>query len=288
MAKTTQVALVLIALIVGVTGCNENAAYERMAETHRLAGALATEFARASSASDRAVMADTDDTASTFANEARAASDAVASTINSLSPILEGLSYSDESRLLKEFASRFADYRALDRDILALAVEGSNAKAQRLSFGAAQEAADSMRDAVGQLAPARPGDAWQVKALGAMALASARDIQVLHAPHIAEADEAAMTRLETRMIEAGAAAHEALVSLERVVAARSRPQLAVATAALDRLNTLNSEIRTLSRRNTNVRALALSLGQKRVLAALCESTLHALQEAIARRGLPVR
>ena len=58
------------------------------------------------------------------------------------------LGYSAEARLLEEFGSRFAEYRALDETILGLAVENTNLKAQRLSFGPAQEAADAFRDAL--------------------------------------------------------------------------------------------------------------------------------------------
>lgn len=57
-------------LLVFVAACNENAAYARVAEAHRLAVVLGTEFARATNASDRAVMADTDDASVTFAKEA--------------------------------------------------------------------------------------------------------------------------------------------------------------------------------------------------------------------------
>ena len=42
---------------------------------------------------------------------------------------------------------------------------------------------------------------------------------------------------------------------------------------------VNAEIVVLSRRNSNVRSLALSLGQKRMLTAGCEETLRALQDA---------
>lgn len=42
------------------------------------------------------------------------------------------------------------------------------------------------------------------------------------------------------------------------------------------------EIIDLSRRNSNVRALALSLGRKRTLAAECDAELQALREALAQ------
>ena len=47
---------------------------------------------------------------------------------------------------------------------------------------------------------------------------------------------------------------------------------------------VNAEIVGLSRRNTNVKSLAMSLGQKRMLTAACEESLRALQEALATRG----
>jgi hypothetical protein len=47
---------------------------------------------------------------------------------------------------------------------------------------------------------------------------------------------------------------------------------------------LNGELVALSRRNTNVRSLALALGQKRTLTSACQDTLRALQESLAQRG----
>ena len=47
---------------------------------------------------------------------------------------------------------------------------------------------------------------------------------------------------------------------------------------------LNAQLIALSRRNTNVRSLALSLGQKRMLTATCEDSLRALQDALGKRG----
>ncbi len=57
-----------------------------------------------------------------------------------------------------------------------------------------------------------------------------------------------------------------------------------ATAALDRFHDLNTQLIVLSRRNSNVRSLALSLGKKRVLTARCEENLHAIQDALSKRA----
>jgi hypothetical protein len=145
-----------------------------------------------------------------------------------------------------------------------LAVENSNLKAQRLSFGPAPEAADTFRDALAAVVPAvAANDRFHVEALVSTAVATVREIQVLQAPHIADADEAVMTRMEKRMATSETAARTALQTL--TPSSPRRPQLAAASAALDRFMDLNSQIIALSRRNTNVRSLALSLDQKRTI-----------------------
>ena len=275
----------VVMLVATATGCSNtpDPALQRLMESRRLAADLVVQFTKAADAANRAVMADTDEASTTFAREAEQAAQAVQSGMDALRPVLQSLGYTDESRLLSEFAGRFSEYRALDRSILDLAVENTNLKAQRLSFGAAQQAADAFRDALEGARPAAPAD-WRTEALVATAVGQVREIQVLQAPHIAEADDAAMTRIEERMAASEAAARRALRALAALVPLAARPRLAAATAALDQFMALNREIVALSRRNTNVRSLALSLGQKRMLTAACEDTLGALQNALAKRG----
>lgn len=265
-----------------MSGCDVNKALERVAQGRALSGDLHLQFTRAVDAGNRAVMADTDESSVAFAREAEAATGAAQKDADALAPILHGLGFSDEVHLLEEFDKRFAAYKTLDRTILDLAVENTNLKAQRLSFGAAQAAVDALRDSLGAVTPAK--DVWQVKALAAAVVASAREIQALQAPHIAEADEADMTSLETRMFSAESEARSALKTLTSLVQPASRPQLAAATADLDRLMTLNAQIVGLSRRNSNVRSLALSLNEKRTATAACEESLRALGDALAKRG----
>jgi hypothetical protein len=257
---------------------------ERLLEARRLAADLLVQLSKAADASNRAVMANTDEASVASAREAEQATQSVQRDAAALGPILLGLGYSDETRVLEEFSSRFSEYRALDRTILGLAVENTNLKAQRLSFGPAQEAADAFRNSLEALAVSDTAkDTWHLKALCASAVAAEREIQVLQAPHIAESDEPAMTRIEKRMAASQATARIALVTLAKVVQPSSSPQLAAATQALDRFMELNAQIIDLSRRNTNVRSLALSLGQKRTLTAACEDSLDALQSALSKR-----
>jgi hypothetical protein len=267
-----------------IAGCDVNTALKELSEARQLAADLLVQFTKASNAANLAVMADTDETSVAFAREAEQATEAIQKDADRLSPILRQLRFWKELDLLEEFGTRFAEYRALDRNILDLAVENTNLKAQRLSFSAAQEAADAFRDSLDSVAPLDVKDTWRVRALAATAVASVREIQGLQAPHIAEADDATMTGLEKRMASSEKAARSALQTLAGLIQPASRPKLAAATAALDRLMQINTQIISLSRRNSNVRSLALSLNQKRTVTASCEESLRALRDALAKRG----
>src|SRR5882724_10224191 len=192
--------LVLAALAVSAAGCGNvdvNATLAQVSEARQLSAGLQVQFTKTADAANRAVMADTDATSVAFAREAEQATAAVQKDVDALTPILGTLGYTDETRLLKDFSTTFAEYRSLDRRILDLAVENTNLKAQRLAFGPAQEAANAFRDALKGVVPSIPAnEAWHGVALVAQAVTTVREIQVLQAPHIANADEAVMTRME--------------------------------------------------------------------------------------------
>jgi hypothetical protein len=86
------------------------------------------------------------------------------------------------------------------------------------------------------------------------------------------------------MTAAEGVARNELKTLSGLVGPGSRAQLTAASSALDRFVGVNAQLIALSRRNTNVRSLALSLGQKRMLTATCEDSLRALQDALGKRG----
>ncbi|MFN8007500.1 MAG: hypothetical protein U0V70_10845 [Terriglobia bacterium] len=271
-------------LFFSVVACDVNTALERVSRARDLSADLLVQFSKAADASNRAVMADTDEASVAFAQEAEQTKNKVQADIDTLKPILDELRYADESRLLQDFVTRYTEYRELDHRVLDLAVENTNLKAQRLSFGASQEAADSFRDLLKSVVPRSPADQWHVEALAASAVATVREIQVLQAPHIADADEAVMSRIEKSMATSEVSARNALKTLESLIEPNSKARLVAATAALDRFVSINQQIISLSRRNTNVRSLALSLNQKGNIVPECEKTLHALRDALSKRG----
>ena len=282
--RVLSIVLVGLALTaVGTAGCvNPLTALPKLFEARRLASELHVSFTRAAEASNRAVMADTDEASIAAKDEATAARQAADHDLATLQPILTELDYADELRALAAFKTRYEEYRRLDDEILPLAIENSNLKAQRLSFGDAQEAAKAFRaslDAAVRLAT--PAQANTAALLADRAAIGVLEIQVLQAPHIAESEDAAMTRMEKAMNDSTTSAKAALDRLKAMLPRAATP-LAAADAALARFVTVNADIIALSRKNTNVRSLALSLGRKRVVTAECEDQLRALGEALAK------
>jgi hypothetical protein len=274
--------LAALVVVLATVACGP-AALTQQVEARRLAAELHVAFTKAAEAANRAVMADTDDASAAAVREAQDATQAVERALNELQPILTSLRYSDELRFLDTFKERFADYRRLDDEILPLAVENSNLKAQRLSFGPARQAAEEFRRSLNAAVKAAvPANTCCADALAAKAVGALLEIQVLYAPHIAEAEDAAMTRMEEEMAAAEATVQTTLGELRRLLGPAANAQLSAAIGALDRFQTTHREIIMLSRRNSDVRSLALSLGRKRTVTAIADDQLRALEESLAK------
>ena len=86
------------------------------------------------------------------------------------------------------------------------------------------------------------------------------------------------------MLALEAAARDALKGLAAFIDEKGRPDLSFALVSLDRFKEVASQIVTLSRRNSNVRSLALSLREKPALTAACDDSLRALEDALAKEG----
>ena len=231
-------------------------------------------------------MADTDEASTAFARDAEKALKIVDSDVQALMTLLHSLSFSKEIQVLEDFGKHFAQYRELDRTILTLAVENTNLKAQDLAFGPAREAADNFRNSLGAVAlGVPPKDRCRIDGLIAKAVLSVREIQILYGPHIAEPNDAAMTNMEQEMATLDANARAAITSLTDLVPRDVRPALSIALSALDRLRDFSRQIVALSRRNTNVRSLKLSLQTKPALTAACDESLRALQDLLTKEDI---
>ena len=284
LARLGRAAVVLSLVAFGCHG-GADPAFTQLVEARRLADDLRVQLAKASDASDRAVMAETDEESIAFARDAEKATQAIEADAASLATRLQSLGYANDARALQDFTGHFAQFRDLDRNVLDLAVQNTNLKAQRLSFGPVREAADAIRAALQAAALSAPAkDRCRVDALVARAELAVREIQILQAPHIAEPDETAMAKIETQMAARQAIARDVLKTLATGASAATRRKLDDAGAALDRFNNLSAQLVVLSRRNSNVRSLALALRRAPALVSACDTSLTALQESLAKEG----
>jgi hypothetical protein len=273
----------LAALAVAASACARGPAVLRQqVEARQLAADLHVQFTKAAEAANRAVMADTDDASASAAREAEDATRAVQSDQDKLQPLVDALGYADEQRHLADFKQRFEEYRKIDAELLPLAVQNTNLKAQRLSFDAGRQAVGAVRAALSAAAGASAGgQKCCVDALVATAAAALLEIEVIQAQHIAESDDAAMSRMETQMTSLNRGAHQAIDDLRKALPSAGAA-LADAGTALARFESIHADIIKLSRLNSNVRSLALSLGRKRTVTAECDDALRELEAALAK------
>ena len=121
------------------------------------------------------------------------------------------------------------------------------------------------------------GKAAAAGLLASQALAEAWRIQALHAPHITEKTDARMDELEARM---AAADKEVRANLGGLGGADGP-----ALAAYEEFQKATAEVVRLSRLNTNVRSLALSLDRKVQVLSVCIQALDALKENLGGLGV---
>lgn len=271
---------ILCAVILS-TACRERPVLLLVMDARQRTTDALAQLAKASDASNRAVMAEADEQSATFASEADQAKKALAQDVEALRVLLEGAGFEPEQQRVAEFDQAYATYRSVDDQMLALAVENTNRKAQELSHRAAASAADAFAESLDQLRPMR-GREWQLEAHKARAIAEVQRILALQAPHIAEANDAAMDAIDGRIREADARARRALEALRGI--ADSPSSVDTPVQQLARFSEMNIEILKLSRRNTDVRSLALALNEKGKQFVNCERALVALSAELEQRG----
>jgi hypothetical protein len=235
-----------------------------------------------SEAEKSAVMAVTDRDSKTFADQARAAAAQVERERRELEELLKTGSTQQEKDLLERFSQDFVEFQRIDDDLLDLAVKNTNLKAYSLAFGPAAKILHEMNSALSRLAAAN-GDSPESKKVMLLAFGaqiSGLRIQTLLAPHIAEESNEKMDKLEALMATDDKEVRRNLDDLKALSGLLDSADLAAATSSYDRYGEIRTRILTLSRENTNVLSLAISLNQMRKATALCRDSLSALRQAI--------
>jgi hypothetical protein len=239
-------------------------------------------LASASEAEKSAVMAITDEDSQKFADQARAATAEVDRGGKELGDLLQVGGTANEKELLAQFSKVFAEFQHIDSDLLVLAVKNTNLKAYSLAFGPSADALQGMDTALGGIVAksAAAPEARNIVLLAFGAETAALRIQALLAPHIAEESDQKMDELEARMTREDQTVRRDLDELAKLPTFSGDTDLETATSDYAKFNEIRTQILALSRENTNVRSLAISLNQKRKVMLLCQDALAALQQAI--------
>jgi hypothetical protein len=239
----------------------------------------------ASEAEKSAVMATTDCDSQTFADAARAGAAEVERGRAELDELLQA---PGERALLRRFGKAFVELRRIDQELLGLAVRNTNIKAYALAFGPAAAALREMDQALAGLiaknADSNRDNSKKIILLAGRAQGAALRIATLLPPHIAEESDFKMDELEAVMAKEDEQARKSLDELAALLPSDENRQSAAAGYA--RFSELKKQILTLSRQNTNVRSLSISLNEKRRVLLECEDTLNALEKAIESEPIP--
>jgi len=239
-------------------------------------------LASASEAEKSAVLATTDEDSQTFADQARAASTVVEQGRQELGELLQAGGTENERDLLGQFSRAFAEFRHIDDELLGLAVKNSNLKAYDLAYGAAADALQEMTDALSRLVAAsvESPDSADVTRLAFGAELAALRVQTMLPPHIAEESDQRMDQMEALMAKEEQEVRKNLDGLVEIPQLRASAELQTATSSWARFRDIKVQILALSRENTNVRSLTISLNSKRKVMVACQEALAALRQAI--------
>jgi Four helix bundle sensory module for signal transduction len=244
-------------------------------------------LAAASEAEKSAVLAVTDQDSQAFADQAGAATAEVERLRKMLAGLLVSGASQKEKELLATFSEAFTNYQRVDRDLLALAVKNTNVKAFALAFGPAAQASKETDSALSRFQAMHATSPQKVLLRAASAQAATLRLETRLAPHIAEESDQKMDELEALMANDDREVRAALDGLNAQPGLRADPDLATARSSYARFSELRVQILGLSRENTNVRSLAISLNQKRKVMTVCQDALYALQREIAEEPAPV-
>jgi hypothetical protein len=238
-------------------------------------------LASAGEAEKSAVLAMTDEDSQAFADQALASTAEVEQERQELDGLLTGTGTQGEKELLARFTEAFTEFQRIDKDLLALAVKNTNLKASNLAFGPAAASLKEMDAALARLT----SDDAKVGRLADNARIAAWRLLTSISPHIAEQSDQKMDEMESQMAKEDRQVRQSLDDLAAMPTMADNPDLKAAATSYVRFTDTKVQILKLSRENTNVRSLSISLSQKRRVMLVCRTALTSLQQAIVEEPI---
>ncbi len=232
-----------------------------------------------------AVMAITDAESQEFADQSLVASAAVEHNLKLLRSLIDTVPLQDEKKLVVEFTNCWTELGKLDQIILELAVQNTNLKAASLSQEKGGEAIQRFEQALEDIISSSAGspDEGKVTGLIYQAMTSGLKMYNLHSPHIAEANDEKMDQIEAKLKKEETEVTKSLDALARIYGEERGEPLLQARKAFSEFMDVTAKVIKLSRQNSNIKSLELSLGRKRKVAAQCDEILATFQEVVQSR-----
>jgi hypothetical protein len=278
------VILILLFLVVFHFYQKQNLAEQLAFKASRvdLVSRMQSALASASEAEKSAVLAISDQDSQTFAGQARTAAAEVEQARRELGELLKTGGIQGEKNLFNQFSELFAEFQRIDNNLLDLAVKNTNIKAYSLAFSPAAAALNEMNSALSRLIALNAGSSKekQLMLLAYGAEISGLRLQTLIPPHIAEESDQKMDELEALMSKEDKQIRKNLDELTALRNLNQKANLAKAISSYAAFSKIKTQILALSRENTNIKSLSISLSQKRKVMLLCQDTLNKLQRAI--------
>jgi hypothetical protein len=233
-------------------------------------------------AEKNAVLAITDEASEAFATQARQAADGVENSRKEIESIIHQEKLPRETEMINEFNSCWSQYRKLDETILDLAIQNTNLKAQKISATQCAQEMEHFEESLNRIINRNRNESQCNKAvmLSYEALTASLKVFALHKPHIEEANDHEMDKIEQSIKSYDESARKALGSLRSIANLSDNEDLKNAETAYERFLNLTGEVLKLSRMNTNIKSADLSLGKIRLISSQCQEILATLQETV--------
>lgn len=264
--------------------------YANLVEKKKILAQLRIHLLKSVEMEKNAVMALTNNESLEFADQSRAASVAVEQNLKILRSLIDAVPLQDEKKLVAEFTLCWTELGKLDQIILESAVQNTNLKAAHLSKEKGAASLQQFEQALEKIAPLLAGTANDGRGvrLTCQAIIAALKMYTLHSPHIAEANDAIMSQIEMQMKTEKQKSLNALDELSVIIGEENKNIVVQAKTAFADFLDVTDKVIELSRQNSNIKSLELSLGKKRTISAQCDEILATFQEAVQNRNFKAR
>lgn len=278
-ARLPFLAVGTILVLFACSGGNFQDVLRTLLEKERLVTQARYQLLLAASATKNAVLATSQDAAAQFAGEARNASNQVEQALGRLGELVRQDREPKEATALAQIKTDFGQLQTVAGAIWGMVGRNTNLRASVLSHTEATQAVGRLEQALARVIDSSDCPAAR-EAL--RAVAAALTLLSLEDRHIDLEGAADMDRLETAMAEQHTLALAALDRLAPLLAADA-PTLAAAREAWNTLWTTNATVVRLSRENSNINALVLTMGRSRQMLAQTLDDLEALHALLQAR-----